>query len=438
MRVTAPTLAIVDDDPDFSVFLTRVARRQGFVTHQFHSVSEATFWLSSNDADLTILDMALPDGTGLDVLDCIPADRHGQIVFVSGTSDAEQIRRAVASPATAFIGKPVGADTLEQLFRQVQQDLQVPEHGQQASDLGLVGECPAMRRVRQDILRVAPTGMNVLVLGETGTGKELVARAVHAHSGRTGKLVCVNCGAMPAELMASQLFGHERGAFTGAASRHAGVLEQAHGGTLFLDEIGEMHAALQVYLLRVLETGSVVRVGGSGEISVDVRIVAATNRLPADGALRDDLFYRLGQYVIELPPLRARGNDVRLLAHRFVARLNDKYGGPPKRLDPAGIARLSSYPWPGNVRELMAATERAHVSASGPWVDINPRALAARAPDDGDSVRLRIGTPLQVVEEEMLRRTLAFHDGDKTATARTLGISVRTVHNHLARSRRHG
>jgi len=295
-----------------------------------------------------------------------------------------------------------------------------------------------MHRVRQDILRVAPTGMNVLVLGETGTGKELVARAVHAHSGRTGKLVCVNCGAMPAELMASQLFGHERGAFTGAASRHAGVLEQAHGGTLFLDEIGEMPAALQVYLLRVLETGSVVRVGGSGEIPVDVRIVAATNRLPADGALRDDLFYRLGQYVIELPPLRARGNDVRLLAHRFVARLNDKYGGPPKRLDPAGIARLSSYPWPGNVRELMAATERAHVSASGPWVDINPRALAARAPDDGDSVRFRIGTPLQVVEEEMLRRTLAFHDGDKTATARTLGISVRTVHNHLARSRRHG
>ncbi|MBN8768986.1 MAG: sigma-54-dependent Fis family transcriptional regulator [Stenotrophomonas nitritireducens] len=436
--MTAPTLAIVDDDPDFSVFLTRVARSAGFLTHQFHTVSEASFWLSSNEVDLTILDMALPDGTGLDILGRIPADRHGQIVFVSGTSDTEQIRRAVASPATEFIGKPVGTIALEQLFRRVQEDLQCRRHGKDDAGLDLVGESAPMRRVKHDILRVAPTDMNVLVLGETGTGKELVARAVHAHSGRSGKLICMNCGAVPAELMASQLFGHERGAFTGAANRHAGFLEQADGGTLFLDEIGEMPAALQVYLLRVLETGTVVRVGGTGEIPVDVRVVAATNRLPDEGMLRDDLFYRLGHYLIELPPLRARGDDIRLLASRFVALLNDKYGGPPKRLDPAGIARLLRHAWPGNVRELMAATERAYLNASGPMVDINPLALARRAPDGGDVVQFSIGTPLQDIEEEMLKRTLAFHGGDKTATARSLGVSVRTVHNHLARTRLHG
>ena len=436
--MSAPTLAIVDDDPDFSVFLTRVARSRGFLTHQFHTVSDATFWLSSNEVDLTILDMALPDGTGLDLLDRIPPDRHGQIVFVSGTSDAEQIRRAVATPATEFIGKPVGTDALEQLFRRVQEDVDGRIHGQQRLDQHLVGESAAMRRVKRDILRVAPTDLNVLVLGETGTGKELVARAVHAHSGRPGRLVCVNCGAVPAELLASQLFGHERGAFTGAANRHAGFLEQADGGTLFLDEIGEMPPALQVYLLRVLETGSVVRVGGTGEIPVDVRIVAATNRLPDEGMLREDLFYRLGHYLIELPPLRARGDDVRLLANRFVAALNDKYGGPPKRLDPAGIARLLRHSWPGNVRELIAATERAYLNAGGPMVEINPLALGRRPPDSGEVVQFRVGTPLQDIEEEMLRRTLAFHGGDKTATARSLGVSVRTVHNHLARKRRHG
>lgn len=433
-----PTLAIVDDDRDFSVFLMKVAHGQGFRTRQFHTVAEATYWLASNDADLTILDMALPDGTGLDVLERLPPDRHGQIVFVSGTGDAEQIRRAVASPATGFIGKPVGTDTLERLLRKVQQDFRSRHREHQPGDGALLGDSAAMLRVRQDIAHVAATGLNVLILGETGTGKELVARAIHARSGRLGRLTCVNCGAVPADLLASQLFGHERGAFTGACGRHIGVFEQATGGTLFLDEIGEMPPALQVYLLRVLETGSVVRVGGSAETPVDARIVAATSRLPGEGMLREDLFYRIGHYLIELPPLRARGNDIQLLAHRFIAALNVRHGGPPKQLDPTCIDRLHSHPWPGNVRELLAATERAYLRSRDGRVHINPFAPGRRHAESDDVVRFRIGTPLQEIEDEMLRRTLAFHGGDKTATARSLGVSVRTVHNHLARARLHG
>ena len=202
-----------------------------------------------------------------------------------------------------------------------------------------------------------------------------------------------------------------------------------------------MPPALQVYLLRVLETGSVVRVGGNQEIAVDVRIVAATNRIADDCSLRQDLFYRLGHYLIELPPLRARGDDVQLLARRFIAALDARHEGQRRQLDPACIERLQRHSWPGNVRELRAATERAWLASRAGLVDIHPLCLNRQHADKQDpaaTVQFRIGTPLQDIEDEMLRRTLAFHGGDKTATARSLGVSVRTIHNHLARLRLHG
>lgn len=438
--MVAPTLAIVDDDQDFSAFLAGFAQRKGFEACQFHSVAEASPWLARHDPELTMLDMALPDGTGLDVLERLPSGRGGQIVFVSGTDNREEIRRAVSSSATEFLGKPLRTEALERLLRGARARFDQRRIARQAQADTLVGECAAMAEVREEIARVAATSLSVLVTGETGTGKELVARALHRQSGRRGRLISVNCGAVPADLLASQLFGHERGSFTGAASRHLGHFEQASGGTLFLDEIGEMPTSLQVYLLRVLETGCVVRVGGTEEIPTDVRIVAATHRHgnPVPAGVREDLYYRLARYPITLPPLRCRGDDIELLARRFIHALN-REAGADKHLDPACFAQLRRHAWPGNVRELRAATEYAYLRATDAAVHVRPLAGVLRPPgvDDAGELRFRIGMTFHEVEAAMLERTLAFHGGDKTAAARSLGVSVRTIHNHLARRRPH-
>ena len=308
---------------------------------------------------------------------------------------------------------------------------------------GMVGRCAAIRGLQEDLARVATTPASVLVAGESGTGKELVAHAVHVLSGRQGEFVAVNCGAIAPDLLASHLFGHERGSFTGAAARHAGFFEQAHRGTLFLDEITEMPAALQVYLLRALETGTITRVGGTGSVALDTRIVAATNRDPAeaidDGLLREDLFYRLAEFIVELPPLRGRGDDAVLLAQHFLDALNEEYGSR-KRLDPDATAEILRYDWPGNIRELRSVVQRAFILSDGDVVSIRDagrHALRRRAADqDASTVVFNVGMTYAEVQQEMLRKTLAYFDNDKTRTARTLGVSVRTIHNQLAREQR--
>ncbi|MGH8073549.1 MAG: sigma-54 interaction domain-containing protein [Lysobacter sp.] len=301
----------------------------------------------------------------------------------------------------------------------------------------MIGECDALRGVQDDLAKIAPTRASVLVTGESGTGKELVARALHRQSGRDGPFVAVNCGAIAPELLASHLFGHERGSFTGAASRHVGLFEQAHGGTLFLDEVAEMPAPLQVYLLRVLETGRLTRVGGNQSISFNARVIAATNRDPMvaidEGRLREDLFYRLADFIVVLPPLRERGDDRLLLANHFVERFNAEHGAS-KQLSPDGLRALDSYDWPGNVRELRSAIQRACILGDGDRVELHAPAsktLAVNA--DNDSVNFRVGMSYAEVEREMLLRTLARYDNDKTRTARALGVSVRTIHNQLGR-----
>ncbi|MBP3983383.1 sigma-54-dependent Fis family transcriptional regulator [Pseudoxanthomonas helianthi] len=437
--MNAPTLAIVDDDHDFGLFLASIAKRRGFQTQQFHTVAEACPWLNRNDAELTMLDMALPDGTGFDVLKSRPPEHRGRIVFVSGTGDADEIRRAVASPADEFLGKPLEEGAIDRLLSQAHARFSSRMKGQLDHGRLLIGESAAMMQVREDIGRVAPTRLSVLIAGETGTGKEMVARAIHQESGRRGRMVSVNCGAVPADLLASQLFGHERGAFTGANSRHRGYFEQAEGGTLFLDEIGEMPAALQVYLLRALETGSIVRVGGTEEVALDVRIIAATHRIQTGepGPLRDDLYYRLARFPIEIPPLRARGADIELLANSFVHALNREYE-EDRRLDPACLPRLLAYAWPGNVRELMSATERAYLRSPNSLVHVTPIGCREHSAIEADRICFRPGMTFRQMEDEMLRHTLAYHRGDKTAAAKSLGVSVRTIHNHLARLRSHG
>ncbi|MBD9378004.1 sigma-54-dependent transcriptional regulator [Pseudoxanthomonas sp. 22568] len=434
-----PCFAIVDDDTEFASMTLDMARRRGFTAHAFHRVADAAPWLARHDPELTLLDMHLPDGTGFDVLERIPVQHQGQIVFVSGSSDIEHARRAVASAASAYLPKPLPPTRLMGLLDDVRQSHHAREAALRDDGDGLLGESPPMQALRQEIARAAPHDVSVLLFGETGSGKELAARAIHAQSGRGGRFVAVNCGALPGELLASELFGHERGSFTGAAARHLGFFEQAQGGTLFLDEIGDMPPALQVYLLRALETGVVQRIGGQGEVPIDVRVIAATHRLSADGCgdLRQDLYFRLVRYPIEVPPLRARKQDIPLLATAFVDRLNRRTGHA-RRLEERCLPGLMAHAWPGNVRELSSAIELAYLRSQDDSVRAVPLQLDRRGlpgDDDPASVRFQVGMTFAQVEAEMLRKTLAFHAGDKTATARALGISVRTVHNHLARKR---
>jgi DNA-binding NtrC family response regulator len=302
----------------------------------------------------------------------------------------------------------------------------------------MLGNSEPMRRLYHLVARVAPTHASVLLVGESGTGKELVAHNLHRRSRRRNQaMIAINCGAIPENLIESELFGHEKGAFTGAARTRKGVFERAHGGTLFLDEITEMPIQLQVRLLRVLETGRVTRVGGEEEIAVDVRVIAATNREPAeavaDDRLRRDLLYRLSVFPIHLPPLRDRGDDVVLLAEHFLSQHN-RAEGTAKRFAPDTIERLQSLSWPGNVRQLKNVIFRAFILADEvvePQHLPRPSLETHEQPIGGDALTVTLGTTIADVERRMIEATLDHFDGDKKRTSDALGISLKTLYNRL-------
>jgi len=304
----------------------------------------------------------------------------------------------------------------------------------------MYGNSPAMRSVYQMIEKVAPTDASVLLIGESGTGKELAATSIHDQSARrTGPFVAINCGAFSDNLIEAELFGYERGAFTGAVRSHRGCFERAIGGTLFLDEITEMPIELQIKLLRALESGRFYRVGGEQELSVDVRIVAATNRDPnqavAQGLLREDLLYRLAVFPLPLPPLRARENDIELLAQNFLQELNEA-AGTAKTFTTAAREYLLRHGWPGNVRELKNAVQRAFILAD---TEVNfeaapqsmPAPAAKTAMATGAMLQFAVGTPLQDIEREVIMATLEHCKGKKRETAELLGVSLKTLYNRL-------
>jgi DNA-binding NtrC family response regulator len=300
----------------------------------------------------------------------------------------------------------------------------------------LYGSSGAMQIVYDLIERVSQTEATVLIVGESGSGKELVANTIHRKSARAKQpFVAVNCGAIPATLIEAELFGYEKGAFTGAAKTHRGYLERASGGTLFLDEITEMPTEMQVRLLRVLETGTFSRVGGDQEIRAEARIIAATNRDPAtavaDNYLREDLMYRLAVFPIVLPPLRARGEDVELLARHFLAALNAE-AGTSKTFSRDSLSMLRTHPWPGNVRELKNCVQRAFILGDDE-VELQGLSPVIRpAAADGGCLRFAIGTPLAAMEKKTIFATLEHCGGSKRRAAEVLGVSLKTLYNRLA------
>jgi DNA-binding NtrC family response regulator len=432
-----PQLFIVDDDVGFVHAAAEIAREEGFEITVAGTLAQGVSRLAKRRFDMALIDLTLPDGSGLELLDQFDLDGDTQIVLVTGQPTVESALRALHSPVLDYVIKPMPARRLRELLASAvaQRKRAVPHGGGEWH--GLAGRSPHIATLRREILRVAGTDAAVLLQGESGVGKELAALALHAESGRPGNFVALNCGAIPPDLLSSQLFGHEKGSFTGAGARHHGLFEQARHGTLFLDEITEMPPYLQVHLLRALETRTIRRVGGTEEVPVDVRIIAATNRSPAQaveqGQLREDLFYRLAEFPIHLPPLRDRPEDVLPIAESLLARLNHQYG--TQRRFPRDIeAQLLQYGWPGNVRELKNVVQRAYILADDDIVrpDVDRLRTARPVAETPSTITFAVGTPLAEIERRMLFKTLAFFDNNKARTAEALGVTTKTIYNRLA------
>ena len=443
MAAAAPAgnVLVVDDNVDFQSLVADFARLSRCRVTCAATLHAARKLAADDEFDLLMVDLDLPDGNGLDLIDDIDLTAHGQIAIVTGNPTIESAARAVRSPVVEYLTKPVDTDALAKLIERAHERARARRPAKRREFGGMIGQTTGMLDLFEKIRRVAPLDVCVLVHGESGTGKELVARSLHELSGRTGRFVAVNCGAIAPDLLSSQLFGHERGSFTGALQSHAGYFEQAEGGTLFLDEITEMPLAAQVYLLRVLESRSLTRVGGAREIAVDVRIVAGTNRDPhqavADGALRSDLYYRLLEFPLSVPPLRERREDIAGLAQYFLDRLNERYR-TGRTFAPDTLRRLVERPWPGNVRELRHAIQRQYILGGDGPIEMDAEPVFRSAEDDNGVVRFRVGMTFDDIEREMLLKTLAHYNNNKRSAARALGITTKTIYNRLLRYRSQG
>jgi len=446
--MTQARVLLIDDDADFAESLRELIGREGFECVAANSLREARNWLNESEFDVLLVDLELPDGNGLELLHERGSTR-GDFVVITGYASVDTAVEALREGATDYLTKPFDRARLRAVLGAISRNrvlrAEVRELRQELLQAGrfgpMVGRSEAMQQIYRLIERVAPESVAVLISGESGTGKELAAETIHQLSPRRGKpFVALNCGAVSPQLVESELFGHEKGSFTGAARQHVGYFERADGGTLLLDEITEMPLELQVKLLRVLETDQVVRVGGTRVIDVDVRVIAATNQDAEEavrkGRLREDLFYRLNVFPLSMPPLRDRKGDLGLLAEYFLAEFN-RDADLEKRWTAAALKRLGTYRWPGNVREFQNVAHRAFLMADEDIdVDCLP-VLSSDADDRGlesesdTQLRVRVGTDLATIERRMILATLNHFEGDKRKAARTLGISLKTLYNRL-------
>lgn len=446
-----PEILIVDDEHNTREALARYLRGRFSVTTAADG-EVAIELLKERNFDLVLTDLRMPNADGMSVLEATrsKADRPLCILLTAYGSIGDAVA-AVKQGAFDFVPKPVKLDKLEEVIdaalasrhpaaEEQTSATSAPEEG---SDSELVFPAPGsddpMGRIMEMVATVAPTRSTVLLTGESGTGKEVIARLIHDRSGRTGYFVPVHCAALASTLLESELFGYEKGAFTGASERRKGRFELADHGTIFLDEIGEIDAATQVKLLRVLESRSFERVGGTETVKVDVRLIAATNRdlrkMVAEKSFREDLFYRLSVVNLELPPLRERRGEIPVLIRRFIAEFAKENQRDVDGIEPDALERLVQYDWPGNIRELRNCIECMVVLAKGhelTLTDIPENIREARpvaaVPEEKE---LPVGT-FEATERELIEKALAECNGNRTAAAKLLGISRRTLHRRLA------
>jgi DNA-binding NtrC family response regulator len=447
MTATASIL-LVDDDAAFRHVMANELRRLGHQVWTASSGEEAVEKVEQLEPAVVLLDLRLPGMDGLDTLKAIRArNSTAEIVMLTGHGSIDTAIESIRIGAFDYVVKPCPLDELQIRIqraverRSLSQRASLLERGLTPPDQtdSFLGESPEFRRLLQLIDRVGPSDSTVLITGETGSGKERVAKLIHARSGRKSRpFVVVDCATLQESLLQTELFGHERGAFTGAERAKPGLFEVAHGGTIFLDEVGEISLSTQTKLLRVLDTSEFRRVGGTKEIHVDVRVLAATNRdlgaMAAKGLFRGDLYYRMCTITLEIPPLRERGGDIELLANRFVAVLNERFGSS-KRIGAAALQALRNHAWPGNVRELLHAVESAMVVCEGEEIlpahlppAIGALPVVGRPVQPTDGARL---PTLDELERAHVRLALEASGGHRGNAAKILGISERNLYRKL-------
>ncbi|RJR45818.1 MAG: sigma-54-dependent Fis family transcriptional regulator [Deltaproteobacteria bacterium] len=441
------TLLVVDDEPQILQVVSGILQDEGFEVVTALDGETALKMAAEEPPDLVLLDIALPGKDGLEVLQELKAKNPVlPVVMISAFGSVENAVKATRLGAYDFIEKPPHADSILLTVRNALEMARLAEENrrlrlQAAPVREIVGKSEAVQRLREQVRMVAPTNASVLITGENGTGKELVARALHAFSHRSHKpFVEVNCAAIPEDLIESELFGHEKGAFTGATSRRQGKFDQAHEGTLFLDEIGDMSLKTQAKILRILEEQRFERVGGGRPIQVDVRVVAATNKNLAEeiqrGAFREDLYHRINVIPLQVPPLRERRQDIPLLARHFLQELARENDTPRKTLTPQALEALANLPWPGNVRELKNFIWRLAILTPGPEIGLPDLHLAPEAkPAAGDLDRLLALPDFRearaLFEKEYLRRQLEEAGGSVSALAEKIGLERSHLYRKL-------
>lgn len=427
---------VVEDDPDFAHMLARLVISNGFTATTAGNLREARQMLAMRPTDLVLLDVDLPDGSGMVLFEEVELLARAGVVLVTGHASVSSSVDAMRRGAADYLVKPVDQRRLSEVLSRYASPPLADSHPVGAGRL--LGSSAAMAPVMARLVQVAPTSATVLLTGESGTGKEMAARAIHDLSRRAGgPFIAVNCAAISPQLLASELFGHERGSFTGAERAHAGFFERAEGGTLLLDEITEMPMALQAALLRVLEEGTFTRVGAMRGRVANVRVLAATNRVPreaiASGVLREDLYWRLAGFPLHLPPLRDRLEDVGVIARHFVDDLNLREGGHKIMSDKA-LEALAAYAWPGNVRELRNIVQQAWIMTPGTVIhpaSLPPLSAPTANLPPADECTPVVGLTLAESERKLILDTLVQCGRNRERAAAILGISLKTLYNRL-------
>jgi two-component system response regulator PilR (NtrC family) len=440
-------LLLVDDEASLLDFLSLLFQEEGYEVATADSTANARETLASSSFDLVLCDITMPDGSGLDLLREIKQDaaERTAVIMMTAYTSTESAIEAMKLGAYDYVSKPFDVEELRLLVRKALEKIELYDENRHLrrelqgryTFANIIGRSSRMQAVFHLIEKVAKTPSTVLIQGESGTGKELIARAIHYNSNRaTGRFLSINCGALPESLLESELFGHERGAFTGAVREKSGLFQEAEGGTLFLDEIGEMSLSMQVKLLRALQEKVVRKVGGTREEPVDARIITASNRnlkdRVADGSMREDLFYRIHVIPIELPPLRQRREDIPLLVNHFVDKYARATGADGKRFSVEAMKLLEAYEWPGNVRELENVVERTLALCPGTVVTATdlPGYLRAESPNraiiDLPEEGLDLERLLDDLRAQLMHEALDRADGVQTRAAELLGMTFRS------------